>query len=411
MKILVVGSGAREHALIRALGQDSGVTELHAAPGNPGIAELAVTHPVDLTKPPAIADLANELAVDLVIIGPEAPLVAGAVDTLRAAGIAAFGPTAAAAQIEGSKDFAKQVMHAAGVPTARSVLVTEPKGISAALDTCGSPYVVKDDGLAAGKGVVVTTDRTAAAAHAFEVLRTGHQVLVEEFLDGPEVSLFSVCDGSRSVQLLPAQDFKRIGDGDTGPNTGGMGAYAPLPWAPPNLVDQVRWKVVEPVLAEMAARGCPFTGLLYAGLVLTDSGPKVIEFNCRFGDPETQAVLELLQSPLSDLLAAAAAGDLTGQQPVWSDGAAVTVVMAAAGYPGAVRTGDVISGFLGPGVLHAGTAVDDEGRLVTAGGRVLSVTASGSTLAQARQAAYTLVDQIDFDGGQVRRDIAAVAAD
>ncbi len=410
MRILVVGSGAREHALLRALRRDPAVTDLHVAPGNAGTSALAAAHPLDVTSPQAIADLAADLSVDLVVVGPEVPLVAGAADELIRRGIAVFGPTAAAARIEGSKAFAKDVMRAAGVPTAAAVSVTEEAGIDAALDACGAPYVVKDDGLAAGKGVVVTPDRFAAAAHAREVLASGHPVLVEEFLAGPEVSLFAVCDGTRGLPLLPAQDFKRVGDDDSGPNTGGMGAYAPLPWAPVGLVDTVSRTVVDPVLAELAARGAPFAGLLYAGLVLTADGPKVIEFNCRFGDPETQVVLELLENPLGSLLAAAAAGDLA---PVgrleWGPGAAVTVVIAAENYPGPPVIGDPVSGADADGILHAGTVIGPDGTVRSAGGRVLSVTATGADLAAARGRAYQLVDQVQLRGSHHRSDIAAAA--
>ena len=407
MRVLVIGSGAREHALLRALRRDPSVTDLHAAPGNGGTATLASNHPVAVADPTAVADLAADLGVDLVVVGPEVPLVAGAADELQARGIPVFGPTAAAAAIEGSKAFAKQVMAAAGVPTAASVAVTGEDGIGAALDRCGVPYVVKDDGLAAGKGVVVTTDRTLAHDHAVDVLRSGHPVLIEEYLAGPEVSLFAVCDGVRAVPLLPAQDFKRARDNDKGPNTGGMGAYAPLPWAPTDLVPTVQRTVLDPVLAEMARRGTPFAGLLYAGLVLTESGPKVIEFNCRFGDPETQVVLELLDSPLGELLAAAAAGNLAAVDPPrWKDGSAVTVVVAAEGYPGTPTTGDEISGADREGILHAGTRTEN-GRTISAGGRVLSATATGATVADARAAAYALVDGIGLRGSHYRRDIAA----
>jgi phosphoribosylamine--glycine ligase len=411
VRILVIGSGAREHALLRALARDPSVTDLHVAPGNAGTGRLAASHPVAVSDPVAIADLAQELAVDLAVIGPEVPLVNGAVDELARRGIAAFGPTAAAARIEGSKAFAKDVMRTAGVPTAASVEVAEPDGIDAALDACGAPYVVKDDGLAAGKGVVVTDDRAAAHAHAVAVLDAGHPVLVEEYLAGPEVSLFAVCDGVTAVPLLPAQDFKRVGDGDSGPNTGGMGAYAPLPWAPAGLVDTVTATIVTPVLSELQARGTPFRGLLYAGLVLTADGPKVIEFNCRFGDPETQVVLELLNTPLAGLLAAAASGELAGLAPLsWREGAAVTVVVAAENYPGTPVTGDVITGADADGVLHAGTAIGPDGGTVSAGGRVLSATAIGSDLAEARAGAYALVDGIELRGGHHRSDIAAAAA-
>lgn len=410
MRILVIGSGAREHALLRALRRDPAVTELHVAPGNAGTLALATPHRLDVTSPAAITELAGTLAADLVIIGPELPLVLGAADALLAAGIPVFGPTAAAARIEGSKAFAKDVMAAAGVPTAASASVLTAADIDTALDRCGAPYVVKDDGLAAGKGVVVTGDRSVAVGHALAVLDTGHPVLVEEYLAGPEVSLFAICDGRRAVPLLPAQDFKRLADGDAGPNTGGMGAYAPLSWAPPDLVDDVHRTVVEPVLAEMARRGAPFSGLLYAGLVLTADGPKVIEFNCRFGDPETQVVLELLDTPLGGLLAAAAAGDLASvPPPTWKPGAAVTVVIAAEGYPGSPVTGDVIDGAGQDGILHAGTRLDDDGRVVSAGGRVLSATAVGPDLPAARQLAYRLVGRVQLRGAQFRTDIAAAA--
>jgi len=408
----VIGSGAREHALLRAFRRDPEVGELHIGPGNAGTGALAISHAVDAMDPEAIADLADRVRPDLVVIGPEVPLVNGAADELRARGFLVFGPGAAAAMIEGSKAFAKNVMGAAGVPTAAAVGVTTAAQVDDALTQCGSPYVVKDDGLAAGKGVVVTTDRDAARAHALAVLESGHPVLVEEFLAGPEVSLFAVCDGTSAVPLLPAQDFKRVGDGDTGPNTGGMGAYAPLPWAPVGLVDQVQRTVLDPVLAEMNKRGTPFSGLLYAGLVLTATGPKVIEFNCRFGDPETQVVLELLDTPLGTLLAAAAAGDLASIGPLtWRGAAAVTVVIAAENYPGTPVTGDVISGADADGILHAGTAVAPDGSVVSAGGRVLSVVATGSDLAGARAAAYDLVAQVGLRGSHHRTDIAAAAAE
>jgi len=412
VRILVIGSGAREHALLRALRRDPGVDDLHIGPGNAGTGALATAHPVNATDPLAIADLAVTIQPDLVVIGPEVPLVNGAADELRSRGFAVFGPGAAAAMIEGSKAFAKDVMAAAGVPTAAAVAVTTAAQLDDALTRCGSPYVVKDDGLAAGKGVVVTTDRDAARHHAMAVLESGHPVLVEEFLAGPEVSLFAVCDGVSAVPLLPAQDFKRVGDGDSGPNTGGMGAYAPLPWAPAGLVDQVQRTVLDPVLAEMAGRGNPFSGLLYAGLVLTSSGPKVIEFNCRFGDPETQVVLELLDTPLGALLAAAAAGDLASVGPLtWRGAAAVTVVIAAENYPGTPVTGDVITGADGDGILHAGTARAADGSVISSGGRVLSVVATGADLADARAAAYRLVGQIRLRGSHHRTDIAAAAAD
>ncbi|MEJ7649280.1 MAG: phosphoribosylamine--glycine ligase [Nakamurella sp.] len=416
MRILVIGSGAREHALLRGLARDPQVRELHIAPGNAGTHDLATAHALAIDDPAAVTALAVSLEVDLVVIGPEVPLVAGAVDALRSAGIPAFGPTAAAAAIEGSKAFAKDVMAAAGVPTGRAVSLAADvpaEAVDRALDEFGAPYVVKDDGLAAGKGVVVTVDRAAAAAHARDVLAGGHPVLVEEYLAGPEVSLFAVCDGSRCVPLLPAQDFKRVGDGDTGPNTGGMGAYAPLSWISDDLVDTVQQRVLDPVLAEMALRGTPFAGLLYAGLVLTDEGPKVIEFNCRFGDPETQVVLELLDSPLAQLLHASAVGELGTAALQWKSGSAVTVVIAAENYPGTPTGGDEITGVAAPAddavVLHAGTARDAGGRLVSAGGRVLSATAHGPDLATARAEAYRIAGSISLRGSHFRRDIALAA--
>jgi len=381
------------------------VTGLFAAPGNPGIGTVATLHAVDLGDLAAVEALAVELSVDLVVVGPEAPLVAGVADGLRAKGIAVFGPSKAAARIEGSKDFAKSVMAAAGVPTARSRTCDSADQVAAALDEFGAPYVVKDDGLAAGKGVVVTGDRAVALAHAAGCAR----VVVEEYLAGPEVSLFVVTDGTDALPLVPAQDFKRIGDGDTGPNTGGMGAYAPLPWAPPGLVDDVLATIVRPTLAELRRRGTPFRGLLYTGLVLTVDGPKVIEFNCRFGDPETEAVLALLATPLAGLLYAAATGTLAGHPPLsWHSGSAVAVVVASAGYPAAARTGDPITGADVSGVLHAGTRLAD-GVLVSAGGRVLCCTATGPTLADARTAAYDLVDGVHLAGSQHRTDIALAA--
>ena len=408
MRVVLLGSGGREHALAAALAADPAVTELHAAPGNPGIGRLARLHPADLTDPEGLAGLAVELDADLVVIGPEVPLVAGAADAIRAKGIACFGPSRAAARLEGSKDFAKRVMASAGVPTARSRTCETADEVAAALDEFGAPYVVKDDGLAAGKGVVVTGDRDAALAHAAGCAR----VVVEEYLSGPEVSLFVVTDGEAAYPLLPAQDFKRIGDGDTGPNTGGMGAYAPLPWAHPSLVDDVMSTVVGPTLAELRRRDAAFAGLLYVGLVLTPAGPKVIEFNCRFGDPETQVVLELLDTPLGALLAAAAAGDLGSVGPLaWRGAAAVTVVIAAENYPGPPVTGDVITGADLDGILHAGTAVAADGSVLSAGGRVLSAVATGYDLAAARAAAYELVARVHLRGSHHRTDIAEAAAE
>ncbi|WP_280434555.1 phosphoribosylamine--glycine ligase [Nocardia carnea] len=345
MRVLVIGSGAREHALVLALRRDPAVSALIAAPGNAGIAQHAQVRPVDAGSAEAVAALAREVAADLVVIGPEVPLVLGVADAVRAAGIACFGPSAEAARIEGSKAFAKDVMAAAGVRTAHSEIVDTPAELDAALDRFGPTWVVKDDGLAAGKGVVVTPDRLAARDHAAELLEQGHPVLLESFLDGPEVSLFCLVDGETVVPLLPAQDHKRVGDGDTGPNTGGMGAYTPLPWLPDGMVRQIVDEVVAPVAAEMVRRGCPFNGLLYAGLAIGAAGPAVVEFNCRFGDPETQAVLALLDSPLGELLFATATGTLAeAPPPRWHGGAAVTVVLAAENYPGRPRTGDVITG-------------------------------------------------------------------
>jgi len=409
VRVLLVGSGGREHALALSLAADPAVEELVALPGNPGIAEVARLRPGNPGDPAEVVAAAVELGADLVVVGPEAPLVAGVADAVRAKGIACFGPGRAAAQLEGSKTFAKEVMAAAGVPTARSRTCADEASAAAALDEFGPPYVVKNDGLAAGKGVVVTDDRAAALAHAVSCGR----VVVEEYLAGPEVSLFVVTDGEFAVPLLPAQDFKRVGDGDTGGNTGGMGAYAPLPWAPPGLVPEVMERVVTPTLAEMRRRGAAFSGLLYVGLALTADGPRVIEFNARFGDPETQVVLALLETPLAGLLHAAATGTLAAHPPLrWRDAAAVTVVLAAAHYPGAPRTGDVITGADRPGVIHAGTARrDGDGALVSAGGRVLCVRATGNDLAGARAAAYELVAGIDLAGSHYRTDIALAAAE
>jgi phosphoribosylamine---glycine ligase len=407
VRVLLLGSGGREHALALGLAADPAVTGLVAAPGNPGIAEVAeVRHDVPVTDPVAVAALAVEVQADLVVVGPEAPLVAGVADAVRAKGISCFGPGAAAARLEGSKAFAKEVMGAAGVPTARSRTATDPDTAAEALAEFGPPYVVKDDGLAAGKGVVVTADRDEALAHAAACDR----VVIEEYLDGPEVSLFAICDGTTALPLLPAQDHKRIGDGDTGPNTGGMGAYAPLLWAPPDLVAQVMDTIVHPTLAEMTRRGAPYTGALYVGLALTARGPAVVEFNCRLGDPEAQVELALLETPLTGLLHAAATGALASHPPLrWRPGAAVCVVVASSGYPVAARTGDVITGADRPGVLHAGTAHRGDGALVSAGGRVLACTATGADLDTARRAAYALVDGVGLVGSQHRTDIALAA--
>ena len=415
MHVLVVGSGAREHALLLALRRDPEVDTVSVAPGNAGTAAVADQYEVDVTSGEDVAALATRIGADLVVVGPEVPLVLGVADTVRAAGIACFGPTKEAARIEGSKAFAKDVMAAAGVRTATSEIVDNPAHLDAALDRFGPPggfaaWVVKDDGLAAGKGVVVTADRDAARAHAASLLEAGHPVLLESFLDGPEVSLFCVVDGDVVVPLLPAQDFKRVGDGDSGPNTGGMGAYTPLPWLPGEVTASIVDEIVKPVAAELVSRGCPFSGLLYAGLAVTSQGPAVVEFNCRFGDPETQAVLALLESPLGQLLRAAATGELSGQPPLqWRDGAAVAVVLAAENYPGRPRVGDVIQGADGDGVLHAGTARRDDGAVVSSGGRVLSVVGVGDDLAAARDAAYARIGSIRLPGSHFRSDIGLAA--
>jgi phosphoribosylamine--glycine ligase len=410
VRVLVLGSGGREHALTRALSRDSAVTQLHAAPGNPGIGELAELHPVTATDPAGVTGLARGLAADLVVIGPEAPLIAGVADGLRAAGLRCFGPDRAAAMIEGSKSFAKQVMMNAGVPTAAARTCRTEGEVSAALDEFGPPYVVKADGLAAGKGVVVTTDRKEAVGHA----RSAGTVVIEEFLDGPEVSVFALTDGKSVVTMQPAQDYKRARDGDAGPNTGGVGAYTPLPWAPADLAGQTQQTVVEPSLAELARQGSPYSGVLYVGLALTSRGLRVVEFNARFGDPETQVLLDRLETPLGGLLAACADGDL-GSAPAlsWRPGAAVTVVISAEGYPAAPVAGDVIDGLADAGqvpgtyVLQAGTTAGSSGRLTASGGRVLNIVGSGADIPQARAAAYAAAGKIRMRGGWYRSDIAA----
>lgn len=407
MRVLVIGGGGREHAICASLAADPAVTGLWCSPGNPGIADAATLLPAG--DPVA---LAREADADLVVVGPEAPLVAGVADDLRAAGFAVFGPSAAAAEIEGSKAFAKDVMVAAGVPTAGHWVCDDASSLAGALDAVDPPYVVKHDGLAAGKGVVVTTDRVVAEQHA-----AGQRVVVEEYLAGPELSLFCLTDGEVVVPLVPAQDFKRVFEGDEGPNTGGMGAYAPLPWTPPGLVADAVKLIVQPVVDELARRGSPFVGLLYAGLVLTTDGVKVIEFNARFGDPETQVVLPLLETPLAGLLRAAAIGELAAHEPLrWRPGAAITVVIASDGYPGSPVTGDAIEGLPAaaamPGVtvFQAGTVQDSDQVLRTAGGRVLAVTALGPDLEAARESAYAAVAEIRFRGAHHRRDIAELAA-
>jgi phosphoribosylamine--glycine ligase len=413
VNVLVVGSGGREHALALALSRDPSVDEVHVAPGNPGMENIAERHDVDIMDGIAIAALALAVGVDLVVIGPEAPLVEGVADKVRMGGVACFGPSGDAALIEGSKAFAKEVMESAGVPTAAARVCDTADEALAALTAFGPPYVVKDDSLAAGKGVVVTYSRDEAMAHAASCKR----VVIEEYLDGPEVSLFAITDGVTVVPLLPAQDFKRAQDYDAGPNTGGMGAYAPLAWAPDELVDEGQRSVLQPTIDEMARRGTPFVGLLYAGLALTRNGIKVVEFNARFGDPETQPLLALLESPLSDLLHAAATGKLADvKPPKWRDASAVAVVVASENYPASPTIGDVIDGIEvanaidGVDVIHAGTARNDAGQLVTAGGRVLAVTAVGPTLSEARDNAYAGVEAIHIRGSHYRTDIALIAA-
>jgi len=416
VRILLLGSGAREHAILSALLAENAGHEVTVAPGNAGIAGEAETISLDPENPKLIADFAAENGIELVIIGPEAPLVAGVADAVRKRRIPVFGPSRAAAQLESSKAFAKRVMDAAGVPTGRAANAATMDEVVAALDAFGAPYVVKADGLAAGKGVLVTPDRAAALAHAEHYLQVG-PVLVEEFLDGQEVSLFLLADGSSVVPLSPAQDYKRVGDGDTGPNTGGMGAYSPLPWLPDGFVPEVVNSVALPVIRQLAEEGTPFGGLLYCGLILTAQGVRVIEFNARFGDPETQVVLPRLRTPLSGLLLAAATGSLAEQPPLeFSDDVCVTVVLASEGYPADPKTGRQISGIEAaaavPGVtiLHAATARKDN-QLLATGGRVLSVVARAPDFAEARARAYRALAEIRLDGSHFRTDIAAKAAE
>ena len=413
MKALVLGGGGREHALVRALSLDPGVTDIHCAPGNPGISELAENHVINVTDGLAVTELATRIRAELVVVGPEAPLVSGVADALRERGIPVFGPDREAARLEGSKAFAKEVMEAAGVPTAKARVCRSASQVSEALNEFGAPYVVKNDGLAAGKGVVVTDDRALAERHARECGR----VVIEEFLDGPEVSLFVLSDGTHALPLLPAQDFKRAFDGDQGPNTGGMGAYAPLPWAPAGLVDEVMESVVRPTLQEMNRRGTRYQGLLYVGLALTSRGPRVVEFNARFGDPETQVVLDRLATPIGAVLQATDTGGLKDIGSLrWKAGAAVTVVVAAENYPGDPVKGDVIDGLEaanaveGAYVLHAGTAWTGERGVASAGGRVLSVVGTGADLVRARESAYAAVSRIGLRGSFHRTDIAERAA-
>jgi phosphoribosylamine--glycine ligase len=410
VNVVVLGSGGREHALVQALSRDPAVTRLVCAPGNAGTVAQAESRELDPTDAAAVVDLAQDVAADLVVIGPESPLVAGVADALRDKGFAVFGPSADAARIEGSKSYAKDVMRAARVPTAAAMVFDDDNDCAAYLAGATPPYVVKADGLAAGKGVHVGLDLAQAVDFARDALQAlGGRVVVEDYLDGPEVSLFALSDGATVVPLLPAQDFKRAYDGDEGPNTGGMGAYAPLAWLPPGMVDDITARILQPVVDEMAARGTPFSGLLYAGLAITSSGPSVIEFNCRFGDPETQAVLALLETPLAGLLMACATGRLSAVGPLtWQDAAAVTVVVAADSYPNAPVTGDaVVIGGLPDGVTiqHAGTTTVD-GRVVSSGGRVLAVTAVAPDLAAARERAYEGLAAVRLRGAHSRTDIA-----
>jgi phosphoribosylamine--glycine ligase len=413
VRVLLLGGGGREHALARALARDPEVTDLHAAPGNPGIARLAELHLINPADPEEVVALAQRLKADLVVIGPETPLMAGVSDAVRDAGIACFGPSRAAALIEGSKSFAKELMRAAGIPTAASHTCRTPAEVDNALNAFGPPYVVKADGLAAGKGVLVSEDRAAAYAHAADC----GQVVLEEYLAGPEVSVFALADGTSAMTLMPAQDYKRAGDADTGPNTGGMGAYAPLPWTPPDLAETVLAEVIVPAITELRVRGTPYQGLLYAGLALTSEGIKVIEFNARFGDPETQVILDRLATPLAGLLTAAATGELRNAAPPrWTPGAAVTVVIAAEGYPASPVAGDKVENLqdlpesTSSYILHAGTTVKD-GTVVTSGGRVLNVVGTGQDLAKARQAAYATAARIKFRGAWYRTDIADLSSE
>ena len=413
MLILVIGQGAREHAITHTLLQDSKI-EVVCAPGNPGISNIAQVDAVDIADVTSVVALAKKHKPDLVVIGPEAPLVAGVADELRNAGFVVFGPSKAAAALEGSKAFAKEIMQAAGVPTADSKYCQTVPEARAALELFGAPYVVKDDGLAAGKGVVVTNDFDSAVAHAMACIdsRDGGAVVIEEFLDGPEVSLFGVSDGTTVVPLTPAQDFKRVGDNDQGPNTGGMGAYSPLPWAPKDFVAEVTKTVLQPMITEMNRRGTPFVGLLFAGLAVTSRGVRVIEFNARFGDPETQVLIPRLATPLASLLYKAATGNLGDTQLQGRDDCAVTVVLAADGYPSAPKSGAPITSI--PTIdqvqiFHAGTAMNGNG-LVSAGGRVMTVTGIGSDLTEARNRAYRAISQIDLEGSFYRSDIALNAS-
>jgi len=420
MRIAVIGSGGREHALVEALALNPDADRLYAIPGNAGTAARATNVPgIGITDAAALAAFVESARVDLTVIGPEVPLVAGVADDFLDRGLAVFGPTAAAARLEGSKTFAKEVMAAAGVPTARAEVFDDPDAATRALDHFGPPWVIKADGLAAGKGVTVTEDLMAArAAIEAALVRRAHgdagaRILLEEYLDGPEASLFALSDGRTVVPLAPARDYKRVGDHDQGPNTGGMGAYSPLPDVPDSLVEEVRRTILEPTVAELCARGIRYQGLLYAGLALTSSGPKVIEFNCRFGDPEAQVVLPRLATDLTELLWATAEGVLAGEKVAWDPRACVTVVLASGGYPGSYRRDFEITGLQEAAALrdvhvyHAGTTTDPSGVVRTAGGRVLAVTALGDDLAEASARAYQAAGRIHFEGMHYRRDIAS----
>jgi phosphoribosylamine--glycine ligase len=417
MKVLLLGSGGREGALAWGLARSASVESLFVAPGNPGMAAFAeLIDDVDPSDAPAVTALAQRLGVKLVVVGPEAPLVAGVGNALRAAGIAVFGPDKDAAHIEGSKAHAKLLMESAGIPTGAARSFTDVDAAEKYMDEIGAPYVIKADGLAAGKGVIVTESRSEAVGALRELLvdrrfgDAGSSLLIEEYLDGPETSLIAFVDGTNVVPCEPAQDYKRVFDADAGPNTGGMGSYSPVPQCPPDLAERITKEVIEPMVAETARRGAPFVGALYAGLALTSKGPKVIEFNARFGDPETQALIPRLESDLGAVMYAAATGELAGVSLDWSPDACVTLVLASGGYPGAHETGHPITGIEdadgidGVSVFHAGTALKD-GQLVTAGGRVLAVSATGPSFAAARQRAYDAAGKINFEGKHIRTDI------